>query len=492
MAGGVAPAGDGTKSPTKIAANIFISFIGSGVLGLPYAFKEAGVLEGVVVLVLVAIISVKAMLLVIDCKYALTEKPSLASSKASRKSKNREELEDLIDGLQAADDEEIIPKALWGSDLSYGDVGFHAFGNFGQLLVEWAIILSQTGFCCAYLLFISTNLSNYIQVHQNYWLLALIPLEFCLCLIGNLKRLAFTSLFAQISNLMAFGVVFWFDFDEFHKVKANIPLKEWSWEGLPFFLCVAIYCYEGAGMILSLEASLHKDIRNKFQCYFLTVIALVTLLYATFGACGYLSFGRDTKDIITLNLPKPEGGGVDFSTIVTSCLCLSLFFTYPIMMFPVSSIIDRKVGITPETPKKLLSILIRAVMVVITGVVVLIIPNFGNLMALIGATCCIWLAFILPAVFHMKICARTITTFDKAIDYIIIGMGIVGTIVGLIDTMRRMSGNIDSTEKTATPMVCLNPNGCSTTPSLPLSFTEEVLAATLGKAVSNITSALNP
>lgn len=40
MAGGPSASGDGTKSSVKIMANIFISFIGSGVLGLPYAFKE--------------------------------------------------------------------------------------------------------------------------------------------------------------------------------------------------------------------------------------------------------------------------------------------------------------------------------------------------------------------------------------------------------------------------------------------------------------------
>ena len=30
----------GTTDPVKIVANIFISFIGAGVLGLPYAFKR--------------------------------------------------------------------------------------------------------------------------------------------------------------------------------------------------------------------------------------------------------------------------------------------------------------------------------------------------------------------------------------------------------------------------------------------------------------------
>ena len=29
-----------TRDPIKIIANIFISFIGAGVLGLPYAFKR--------------------------------------------------------------------------------------------------------------------------------------------------------------------------------------------------------------------------------------------------------------------------------------------------------------------------------------------------------------------------------------------------------------------------------------------------------------------
>ena len=31
---------EGTSSTVNVFANIFISFIGSGVLGLPYAFKE--------------------------------------------------------------------------------------------------------------------------------------------------------------------------------------------------------------------------------------------------------------------------------------------------------------------------------------------------------------------------------------------------------------------------------------------------------------------
>jgi amino acid permease len=46
---------EGAQSSAKIFANIFISFVGAGVLGLPYAFKEAGVMEGTLIMSFVAL-----------------------------------------------------------------------------------------------------------------------------------------------------------------------------------------------------------------------------------------------------------------------------------------------------------------------------------------------------------------------------------------------------------------------------------------------------
>ena len=47
--------------------------------------------------------------------------------------------------------------------------------------------------------------------------------------------------------------------------------------------------------------------------------------------------------------------------------------------------------------------MLRSAMVLITGMVVILIPNIATLMALVGATCCTLLAFILPGLFHMEI-----------------------------------------------------------------------------------------
>ncbi|KAL8570274.1 hypothetical protein ACOMHN_011296 [Nucella lapillus] len=154
-----------------------------------------------------------------------------------------------------------------------------------------------------------------------------------------------------------------------------------SFRGFPFFIAIAIYCYEGAGMILALETSLGEEVRHKFKKFFITAMTVVTLLYITFGACGYLSFGPETKSIITLNLPK--GTGFDFGMMVKSCLCLGIFFTYPVMMFPVIKLLENY--LLPDAGKSVWKAnLLRFCLVVLTGFVVLAVANFANLKALMG------------------------------------------------------------------------------------------------------------
>ena len=91
---------------------------------------------------------------------------------------------------------------------------------------------------------------------------------------------------ADFANLFAYLIVFWFDFEHITKVK--IHPKEMNLEGFPFFLSVSMYCYEGAGLILSLEESVHKDQRKNFKKIFYMAMTAITLLYIIFGVSGYL------------------------------------------------------------------------------------------------------------------------------------------------------------------------------------------------------------
>ncbi len=139
-------------------------------------------------------------------------------------------------------------------------------------------------------------------------------------------------------------------------------------------------------MILSLEQSVPDNLRAAFKRLFVVTITCVTSLYVTFGASGYLSFGKnfrsnfaffyfmkiflgpETKDIITLNLPR--NSGLDFALLVKMCLCISLFFTYPVMLFPVSALIQQRlthafVGLHKDD--KIMPVAIRFALVTTTG-----------------------------------------------------------------------------------------------------------------------------
>ena len=404
----------------------------------------------------VSYFAVKAMLLIIDCKYKvlsviyqyedLTEDlhdVKLSNGKPKVRRKNSSDKVKSVNGnnyveLKCDDDDDIedtkvhnnnnrVKNGRANHEVNYSDIGFAAFGLTGRAVIDFALLTSQIGFCCAYLIFISENLYAYVpSVEKHQWLVFLLPPLFLLSLIKDLSKFAIFALFAQVSNLFAFTVVYWFDFQHLHL--AQVHPKEFSVEGFPYYFSVAIYCFEGAGMILSLEQSLAVDLRSKFRDYFVTTIVAITTLYITFGAAGYLSYGPETKDIITLNLPND--GGFNFAILVKICLCISLFFTYPIMLFPVFSILEKKLSISSSA---VLAKFVRLSVVLLTGLIVLKVPNFGQLMALVGASCCTLLAFIMPALCHLVLFRKEEDRSSKMLDYTLIVLGVTGALIGTWD-----------------------------------------------------------
>lgn len=422
----------GITSPVKMVANIFVSFIGAGMLGLPFAYKESGIMEGAIIMALVGYLSVSAMLMLVDCKYAILS----SGGRAGGRSIIMETKVPLIppDSTDDEDDDERHPP-IPSTDLTYGDVGLYALGPGGKRLVDIAIVVSQLGFCCGYLIYLCKNLNTYVSgVSQQLWLLFLLPPLYFLTLLRHLNKLAIFSLFAQFSNVLALTVVFWFDFS--HSEEVPFTPKEFSIKGFPFFFAVAIYCYEGAGMILSLEESMAEHMREKFRSIFVCTMGGLTTLYICFGVSGYASFGPHTMDIITLNLPHGQGSIIDFAAVVKICLGVSLFFTYPMMLFPVTHLLDKSLGFT-SAPHR--GNVVRLVLVAMTGVVVSAVPNFAVLMSLIGATCCTLLAFILPAAFHLSIFRQRLTRRQRYFDLLLITLGVLGSVVGLWDAFDRMS-----------------------------------------------------
>eukprot|EP00891_Asterochloris_glomerata_P007096 jgi/Astpho2/7096/Aster-01925 len=386
----------GRSSKLRVAGNLFISFVGAGVLGLPHAFQRTGLLQGGIFMLLVAGLNLHCMMLLVKCKRR----------------------------LQAA------------AVVSYSEVVRHTLGRPGQLLVELLLIMSQMGFCVAYLIFIGQNLTTLTNKDPAFFILAAGPILVALAMLRGVHALAPFSLIADAANICGILVVVW---DEFGRLEKGTHIRLFSSLGsLPFLFGVVIYCYEGVGMILPIESSMKE--REHFGPVLSGTIALITAIFLGFGAIGYAAFGDDTKDIITLNLPA------DWSTtLVKILLCLGLFLTFPIMMVPVYELIERGLLAQEWFSKKYGSFskhvtfcVIRTALVLTATVVAVAVPGFGSFISLIGSGACATLSFTVPALCHMLIFRSEGGWATLAMDALLVAFGIIGAVLGTCDSVAEL------------------------------------------------------
>jgi hypothetical protein len=140
----------------------------------------------------------------------------------------------------------------------------------------------------------------------------------------------------------------------------------------------------------------------------------ITLLMITFGYAGYATFGDDTLAPITLNL-----AGTIYATFVKIALCVALYFTFPMMMFPVHDVLEDVLDACYKymststssargtSTKRLASRwskqCLRATVVCASAWIAYSIPDFGKFLSLVGSSVCTLLGFILPCWFHLQV-----------------------------------------------------------------------------------------
>jgi proton-coupled amino acid transporter len=395
--------GRGTASELRTAGNIFISIVGAGVLGLPYVFKTSGWAVAVTTVTLAASLTYYCMLLLVMCK-----------DKA------------LAKGMRC---------------YTYGDLGQEAYGAAGRQLVDVLICISQIGCCIAYLIFLGTNLSSIFTgatKQSSFFIFMLIPFEMCIACVRSLAALAPFSIFADICNMAALALVVREDFRNF---KGFGDLNSFTTvPTIAFAMGIGIYCFEGFGMTITLEASMQKP--KKFGKILALMLSLITLVYVAFGFVGYLAFREETRDIITLNLPASWT-----TVLVKAGLIIALFFTFPVMMYPVHEIVDHKLltstwfqKIVMPSPHLhvLLANAVRGITVLAVAIVAVSVPGFGIFISLVGGTVCALLAFVLPSLFHMHLCWDTAHWTTRIFDIVLIVCGVLFAIYSTYTTVAQL------------------------------------------------------
>ena len=118
------------------------AFIGSNYLSMPFAYAQAGVALGTVLLVAIALLTDRCCALIVKCKHRAVER---ITARALREREEREH------GAVVGRDEmfRVISEEV-ERRMTYGDVGREALGPRAEGAVDAALAFAQFGFCVGY------------------------------------------------------------------------------------------------------------------------------------------------------------------------------------------------------------------------------------------------------------------------------------------------------------------------------------------------------
>lgn len=402
----------GTASNAQVAVNIVISFVGAGLLGIPDAFRRAGWLLGTLTLATVSALNVYAMLLLPHVKRKLLHLRQKQQQNSTRSDETHTDTHELL----------LLD--------SYGALGRAIMGPNGETFVNGCLVVSQVGFATAYIIFIAANLHSLAGIPRGVTCLACVPGLCGLVQARDMKTLAPFSLLADAANVLGLSAVLFEDWETYYQPHDDVIHKV-RWSGFLYVIAITVYSMEGVGLILSLETSSRQP--QSFPSLFRTVLTCITLFMSLFGTAGYMGFGENTQAPITLNLTDSN-----VALLVKSALCLALYLTYPVMMFPVWNITETILLSTRD--HTVTRVAFRSALVVLTAMVAWLVPDFGAFLSLVGSSICTVLGFILPCWFHWKVMGNELPNWQVGLDlFLMVGGGVFG-VLGTYQSITSLGG----------------------------------------------------
>ncbi|CAH1647834.1 unnamed protein product [Spodoptera littoralis] len=350
--------------------------LGSGILAMPMAFRNAGLYFGLIATFAIGGICTYCVHVLVKTAHELCrriQKPSLGFA-------------------------EVAEAAF----LS-GPPAVHKFSRLAKAMINWFLVIDLLGCCCVYIVFVAKNVKQVVDVYAKdtdwygvdvrVYMAVLLPLLILMNLIRNLKYLAPFSMIANLLVGTGMGITFYYLFQDIPSLSERLPFTRI--ERLPTFFGTAIFALEGIGVVMPLENNM-KTPTHFIGCpgVLNTGMFFVVSLYAFTGFFGYLKYGDNTQSSITLNLPQEEALG----QCVKLMIAVAIFFTYSLQFYVPMEIIWKNVRHWFGAKKNLAEYSIRVGIIILTLATAIAIPNLGPFISLVGAVCLSFLGLIFPAV----------------------------------------------------------------------------------------------
>jgi proton-coupled amino acid transporter len=345
-------------SPMGAAMLLLKSFVGTGVLFLPKAFLNGGMLFSCLVLLGIAFLSYYCFLL-------------LCSTRLK------------------------VP-------VSFGGMGYQLYGKTMLVLINFSLVISQIGFSSAYIVFVSENLQAFIQAVSNctksievkYLILMQMIIFLPLSLYRNIQNIQKIAIIADLFILLGLLYLYYFDIYTLASQHGIADIVAFNRKDWTLFIGTAIFTFEGIGLIIPIQESMKEP--NKFPVVLGAVMVIITVVFTSMGALSYAAYGSKTKTVVILNMPQDS----KFVNSVQFIYSLAILLSTPLQFFPAIEITS--LAIFSRTGKDNLVVkwkknIFRFFMVVICALIAWIgADDLDKFVALVGSFACIPLVYIYP------------------------------------------------------------------------------------------------
>lgn len=392
--------------------------LGTGILAMPKAFSNAGFAIGIVGTVLIGGLCLYCIHMLISAEYELCKRRKVPSMNYPHTAKHA---------------------------MSEGPPVFQKCANAAPHIVNGFLLFYQLGTMCVYTVFIAQNIKAVVDEYLGeedirlYMLMLLLPL-ILINWVRNLKYLAPFSTLANVITVVSFAVIIYYLFAEGPTIDGREAVGKV--ENMPLFLGTVLFALEAIGVIMPLENEMKTPESFGSKCGVLNIaIFIIVLLYVFMGLMGYLAYGENVRDSITLNLKHDEVLG----QVVRITLAVAIYITHGLQGY-VALDITWNGYLKKRTDKNsrplLWEYLLRTGLVIFTFLLAVAIPNIGMLISLVGAFCLSALGLAFPAIIEMGTYYYTLNgnhfKWMMAKNSVLIVFAIFGLIVGTYTSIQEI------------------------------------------------------
>ncbi|CAI5759783.1 unnamed protein product [Candida verbasci] len=362
--------------------NMANSILGAGIIGQPYAFRNSGLIGGIIVMILLTIL--------IDWTLRL-----------------------------------IVKNSILSQTKSYQDTVNHCFGLSGKIVLLISICSFAYGGCMAFCVIIGDTIPHVLKVfipetisnnkvigwlfyRNTIIVLFTTCISYPLSLNRDISKLAKASGFALIGMLIIVVITIFRAPFVAKELRSPLTVQQWTvnidiFQGISV-ISFALVCHHNTMFIYQSmkNATMSKFAKLTHISCFVSMVCCMIM-----GINGLVNFGDITKGNILNNFKSNDG----WINLARFCFGLNMLTTFPLEIFVVRDVLKEIILVRKATGGSIADLelsskqhfFITTILVFSSMSVSLFTCNLGLILELIGATSASLMAYIIPPLCYFKL-----------------------------------------------------------------------------------------